>query len=140
MENRLHSGNTTRREDQTLTQTAMMHVVPHFPLTNVPFLMNVGYHCYHLQEYHSHLLIRYGTREPTWTVVVMVAEETLGVRQFSCGGNLSPPQHKRLLVEHAGMHEDPHEDRGQAVSFGRHSRGGRGFQREGSLLVPGDGS
>lgn len=48
----------------------------------------------------------------------MVTEQTLGICQFPCGGDLSSPQHEWLLIEHAGMHEDQHEDGGQAVSLG----------------------
>jgi len=50
----------------------------------------------------------------------MVAEQTLGVSQLSCGSDLSPPENERLLVEHTGVHEDQHEDRGQAVGLGCH--------------------
>lgn len=53
----------------------------------------------------------------------MVTEQALGVCQFSGGSNLSSPQHERLLVEHTGVHEDQHKDRGQAVSLGCHSQG-----------------
>lgn len=80
----------------------------------------------------------------TWAVVPIVAEQALGVGQFSCGGDLGSPQHQRLLVEHTGVHEDQHKDRGQAVSLGRHSQrvmlqqGGREVQQGAPQLLVGD--
>ena len=59
----------------------------------------------------------------TWTVVAMVAEQALGVCQFPCCSDLSPPQHQRLLVEHPAVQEDHHEHRGEAVSLRCHSQG-----------------
>lgn len=87
-----------------------------------------------------------GGREPTWTVVAVVAQEALRVGQLPRGGDLGAAQHQRLLVEHAGMHEDEHEDRGQAVGLGRHpqrvvlGQGGGGVQRESADgVLPGGG-
>lgn len=70
----------------------------------------------------------------------MVAEETLGVGQFSCGGYLGPSEDERLLVEHPGVHEDQHEDGGQAVGLRRHAQrmrfqgGGRGVH-QGVIMI-----
>lgn len=87
-----------------------------------------------------------GTIKPTWTVVAVVAQEALRVGQLPRGGDLGAAQHQRLLVEHAGVHENEHEDRGQAVGLGRHpqrvvlGRGGGGLQREPAAgFLPGGG-
>lgn len=79
------------------------------------------YH-FHAQKHIVHYSHRVTGHMLTWTVVAMVAEQALGVCQFSCGGNLGSPQHQRLLVEHPGMHEDQHEDGGQAVRLRRHTQ------------------